>query len=101
MLKETQSAGLGSYAGRTLGRPGGGDDEAGGLAASEASKELGGSDVNENSSAEGAAASQGVPAAGQVDSVAPIGRELREIQEADTQNQAANTSQFQKPSFVG
>ena len=95
MINETQRAGIGSYAGRPLGGPGGGD-EAGGAAASEASKELGG-----NNAAEGAAASQGASAVGQVDSVAPASRELQEIQKSDTQNQAANASPFQKPSFVG
>ena len=100
MINETQRAGIGSYAGRPLGGAGGGD-EAGGAAASEASKELSGKDVGENSAAEGAAASQGVAAVGQVDSIAPASRELQEIQQADTQNQAANASQFQKPSFVG
>lgn len=102
MINETQrAAGIGSYAGRTLSGTGGGD-EAGGAAASEASKELGGKDLNENKAAEGAAASQGVAGVGQVDTVAPIGRELKESQEADPQNQAANAAQFQKPpSFVG
>ena len=99
MINETQR--IGSYAGRPLGSTGGGGDEAGGAAASEASKELGPKGPGENNAAEGAAASQGVAGVGQVDSVAPASRELQEIRQADTQNQAASASQFQKPSFVG
>ena len=98
MINETQR--IGSYESRPLSSTGGGD-EAGGAAASEASKELGGKNLGENNAAEGAAASHGASAVGQVDSVAPARRELQEIQKSDTQNQAANASQFQNKCFVG
>ena len=103
MINEiSQKPGIGSYAGRGYGGSSS-SDEAGSAGASEATKELGGKGLSDNDSkaAEGAGASQGVAAAGQVDSVAPPSRELQEIQQTDTQNQAARASQFQPPSFVG